>query len=62
MALILSRRPNEAIHIGDDVIVKVIEVSGRVVKIAITAPDDVHILRSELVGIPDPKAEVLLDQ
>ena len=46
--LILTRRSGESINIGDDIIVKVIEISGNHVRIGIAAPDDVIILRDEL--------------
>ena len=46
--LVLTRRISESINIGDDIIVKVIDIQGGQVRIGITAPKDVHILRSEL--------------
>ena len=46
--LILARRPGESIAIGDDVLVRVIEVSGQRVKIGIEAPQHILILRQEL--------------
>lgn len=46
--LILSRKIGEALTVGDDVEIKIIEVSGDKVKIGISAPSDVKILRSEL--------------
>ncbi len=46
--LMLSRRVGESIQIGDDVIVKVTSINGRTVKLAIVAPKQVFILRTEL--------------
>ena len=46
--LVLSRKPGERIHIGNDVVVTVLEVSGKLVRIGISAPDHINILRSEV--------------
>lgn len=46
--LILTRRSGEAINIGGDVEVTVLEVSGDHVRLGITAPRDVTVLRKEL--------------
>ena len=46
--LVLSRKPGERIHIGKDVVVTVLEVSGKLVRIGISAPDHISILRSEV--------------
>ena len=46
--LVLSRKPGERIHIGKDVVVTVLEVSGKLVRIGISAPDHINILRSEV--------------
>lgn len=47
--LVLSRRPNQAIHIGDNVVLTVLSVRGDQVRIGIQAPDSVTVLRDELV-------------
>lgn len=47
--LVLSRKKNEAIRIGDQVVLKVIEIRGNTVRLGIEAPDDVAIIRSELI-------------
>lgn len=46
--LILTRRHDESIMIGD-IEVKVLGIKGGQVKIGIAAPDNVHILRKELL-------------
>lgn len=46
--LILTRRMGEGISIGPDVEISVLEISGEHVRIGITAPKDVQVLRSEL--------------
>jgi len=46
--LVLSRKTDESIHIGSDIVVKVSSIAGNRVKLAIEAPRDVSIRRSEL--------------
>lgn len=46
--LILSRRVNEKIIIGEDIVLSVIEVRGDQVKIGIEAPRDVKVFREEV--------------
>jgi carbon storage regulator len=43
--LVLSRKTDDKILIGDHIVIKVVEVNGDRVKLGITAPDDVQILR-----------------
>ena len=47
--LILSRRPGEQLLIGDDILIEVLEVSGTQVRLGITAPREVTVLREELL-------------
>ena len=47
--LVLSRRPGEQLHIGTDIIVEVMEISGSQVRLGITAPREVPVLREELL-------------
>ncbi len=46
--LVLSRKPNESIIIGDNVEIKVVEVRGEQVKLGITAPRDIPVHRKEI--------------
>lgn len=49
--LTLSRKVGEKIEIGEDVVITVQRISGHhTVRLAIDAPDDVTILRSELLA------------
>lgn len=56
MSLVLCRRVEESIKIGDDVVVKVTRVQGGQVWLAIDAPRDVRIIRSEIDDL-DKKEE-----
>ena len=46
--LILSRRIDESIQIGDEITVTVLDIKGSQVRIGISAPDDVSIHREEI--------------
>ncbi len=46
--LILSRRESECIHLGDDIVLTIVRVSGEKVRIGVEAPPHVKILRNEL--------------
>ena len=46
--LVLSRKPGQQIMIGKDVILKVVDVQGENVRIAIEAPKDIKIYRGEI--------------
>jgi carbon storage regulator len=48
--LVLSRRVGEAIVVGDDVTVTVLEVRGDIVRIGIDAPRSVAVHRAELLA------------
>ncbi len=50
--LILTRRTGEALHIGNDVVVRVLGVKGGQVRIGIEAPKDVNVVRDELKEKP----------
>jgi len=47
--LVLTRRKNQSIVIGDDIVVTVLEVKGDQIRLGITAPRDVQVYRSELL-------------
>lgn len=46
--LVLSRKPNESIMIGDDVVVTIIRVRGETVRVGISAPKSVRVHRTEV--------------
>ncbi len=47
--LILQRRPGEQVMIGEDVTISVVSVEGNRVRLAISAPREISILRGELI-------------
>jgi carbon storage regulator len=47
--LILSRKETEQIVIGDGIVITIERISGKRVSVSITAPDEVNIVRGELV-------------
>ena len=46
--LVLSRKPNQSIIIGEDIEVVVLEVKGDTVKLGLKAPKDVKVYRQEI--------------
>lgn len=48
--LVLTRKLNETIKIGDDIEITVVAISGDTVRIGIEAPREVRVLRSEVYG------------
>lgn len=55
--LVLTRKPNERILVGSDVVITLICLDGRQARIGVEAPNDVLILREELVGRPDRRGQ-----
>lgn len=47
--LVLTRKPGQTLRIGDDIVIKVVEVRGEGIRIGIEAPRDVNIQRGEVV-------------
>jgi carbon storage regulator len=62
--LVLSRKINERVIIGENVEVEILEIRGNVVRIGIKAPREVHVVRQELCipsksnGLREPSAPV----
>lgn len=48
--LVLSRKEQEEIIIGDNIRVKVLEINENRIRLGITAPGDVSIVRTEVLG------------
>ncbi len=57
--LVLSRKPQQAIRIGDNVWITIVEIKRGVVRLGIDAPREIPVMRAELLeGNRAPKAEV----
>jgi carbon storage regulator len=46
--LILTRRPTQTVTIGRDITVTVLEIRGQQVRIGVSAPRDISVLRLEI--------------
>ena len=58
--LALSRKQNEAIVVGNDIEITILEIKGEQVKIGVTAPKSVPVYRKELyVQIKDANKEAI---
>lgn len=60
--LILQRKPGEAFRIGKDIVVSVVSVESGRVRLAIDAPKDIPILRSELIETIAANQESVVEQ
>lgn len=55
--LVLSRKHNEKLHIGNDIVITIVRVRGDSVRIGIQAPKEIHVMRSELIGTPPKQSD-----
>ncbi len=56
--LVLTRKPNEKIRIGDEIVITVLRTKGKGVRLGIEAPAHIQVLRGELVfKLPAEKPE-----
>ena len=60
--LVLSRKENESILIGDDIVIIVTRIQGNRVRFAIEAPGDIRIHRGELRPQPNVEVEQTLEK
>ena len=51
--LILTRRPDESILIDEDIKIKILSVNGNQVRIGFEAPEEVVIVREELLDLDE---------
>lgn len=55
--LVLTRRKNQSIVIGTDIVITVLEVKGDQIRLGITAPREVEVYREELLEVGKQVAE-----
>ncbi|MCA9082806.1 MAG: carbon storage regulator [Planctomycetaceae bacterium] len=48
--LVLTRKSGEEIIIGEEIRIRIVEINGGRIRIGIEAPNDVRVLRSEIVS------------
>jgi carbon storage regulator len=46
--LVLTRRPGESVHVGDEVVITLLEVRGDVIRLGIRAPREIQVHREEI--------------
>lgn len=59
--LVLTRKPDEQIRIGDDIVITIVRVKGNTIRVGVEAPKGVRVIRGELEGKPKtgaPASEV----
>lgn len=59
--LVLTRKVNEEILIGDNIRIKVVDIGAGRIRLGISAPRDVMVLRDEVIrdfDLPAPQAPV----
>jgi len=58
--LVLSRKVDEQILIGESIVVTIVRIGPQEVRIGIEAPPDVHIVRTELLEVANDMREPAL--
>lgn len=51
--LVLTRKTQEQIHIGDNITISILKLKGNTVRIGIEAPRDIRVLRGELPNLAE---------
>jgi len=54
MALVLSRQVTEEILIGEDILIRVVEIRGHKVRILVEAPQHIRVMRMEILNREEP--------
>jgi carbon storage regulator CsrA len=57
--LVLTRKTNEQIQIGDNITITIVRVRGQQVRIGVQAPKETRVLRSEIAPAPAEVAPLL---
>lgn len=57
--LVLTRKTQQQIKVGDNIIITIVRVTGQSVRVGIEAPESVRVVRGELLGTPAKAAHSL---
>jgi len=58
--LILSRRPGESVHVGDDIKITILSIKGQQIKLGLEVPEHMPVYREEIyLKVPTPDASAL---
>ncbi len=57
--LVLARRKQQSIVIGDEIVVTILEIKGKEIRLGIEAPKEISVLREELVATAGKKVLTL---
>jgi carbon storage regulator CsrA len=61
--LVLTRKVNQQIQIGDNIVITILHVRGQAVRVGIEAPRQVRVVRSEIADLPaDAMSEASMAQ
>ena len=61
--LVLARKTRETIRIGENIVITILKVQGRTIRVGIEAPQNVRVLRGEMVSAaPVASADVDLER
>jgi len=60
--LVLSRKENESIQLGDDVTITILQAKGGKTRVGIKAPRDLKVVRTELLKKPTATEENDVDR
>lgn len=60
--LVLHRKKGESLIINDNIKITIVDISGEKVKIAIDAPKEIPVLRSELVNAAEANREAAISE
>ena len=55
--LVISRRVGEELHIGDDIVVRIVRIGPHAFRVGITAPKHVNVRRDDIAQHDDEDAE-----
>jgi carbon storage regulator CsrA len=55
--LVLTRKTQQQIKIGSNITITIVRVTGQAVRVGIEAPEEIRVVRGELIGKPDKNGQ-----